>query len=303
MQVLAWNVQGAVPPNGSKDRIQKQIEFIETTASLPDVLMLNEVTTVQRELWRDSLRAIGYSQLVDTLDWADELRDSDIPPHHDYNHVNGNLTAVHEDFAEANLTQLRPSIRYGPWENADLKDWDTNVPEKILHAELETVDTVIDLWNIRAVPGSDHGEEKIKVLENVYNRILKGCEPPCILTGDFNAPAGERSDGTILPTRHDIEGPVARRWNKAELNILTGLDEVGMVDVFREQHGYGDLDMLDVSYPIQTDDPLDVSPESVEGRRVDHIIASRELGPQECFYDQDGFACSDHAPITATFRI
>jgi exodeoxyribonuclease-3 len=303
MRVLAWNVQGAWPSNGNKDRIHQQIEFIETTAALPEVLMLNEVTTAQRELWRDRLQDLGYSQLVDTLDWANELRDSDIPPFHDANHVNGNLTAVHDEFAGEDLTRLRPSIWSGPWADADLKDWDTNLPEKILHAQMDIDDTTIDLWNIRAVPGGTRGEEKVKILENVYNRILKGCEPPCILTGDFNAPAEERPDGTTVPTRHHMDGPVARRWDNAELSILTGLEEMGMVDVFREQHGYGDLDILDVSHPPNATEALDVPPEEVEGRRIDHIIASRELNPQDCLYEQEGFNCSDHAPIIATFRI
>lgn len=77
----------------------------------------------------------------------------------------------------------------------------------------------------------------------------------------------------------------------------------GMVDVFREQHGYGDLNILDVSHATQTGDPLAVSPKDIEGKRFDHTIASTELNPQECYYDQDGFACSDHAPMIATFAL
>lgn len=76
-----------------------------------------------------------------------------------------------------------------------------------------------------------------------------------------------------------------------------------MVDVFREQHGYGDLDILDVSHATQTSDPLAVSPKDIEGKRFDHTIASIELNPQDCYYDQDGFACSDHAPMIATFAL
>ena len=51
-RVLSWNVQGAVPPNGSIDRIQNQVTYLEDSVGLPDIVMLNEVTTIQRERWR-----------------------------------------------------------------------------------------------------------------------------------------------------------------------------------------------------------------------------------------------------------
>ncbi|MDG5778775.1 hypothetical protein QA599_20240, partial [Haloarculaceae archaeon H-GB1-1] len=126
-------------------------------------------------------------------------------------------------------------------------------------------------------------------------------QPPCLLTGDFNSPDKELADGTVIPWRYDEEGAVAEMWVTAELNILRGLEEMGMRDVFREQHGYGDLDMLDVSHATQTDDPLSVPPADVEGKRFDHMIASETLRPRACHYDQDGFACSDHAPLIAEF--
>ncbi len=213
------------------------------------------------------------------------------------------LTAVHDNFVGSDLTRLQPSIRYGPWEGEDLKNWDTNVPEKVLNAAVELDGTTLELWNVRAVPGSKHGEEKTKILENTYNRITKGSESPCLLTGDFNAPDRELADGTTIPWRHDKDGEIARRWRKAELNILTGLEEKGMIDVFREQHGYDELDILDVSHATRTDDPLAVAPEDIQGKRFDHMIASAELNLEGCYYDQDGFAYSDHAPMIATFGI
>jgi len=286
---------------GSKKRIRRQVEYIDANAECPDLIMLNEVTTVQREFWHELLHEIGYNEIVDTLDWALELRESEVPPHQDYGHVNGNLTAVHRDVGS--LTRKSPSIRYGPWENSDLKDWDTNVPEKILNAELELDGLTVDLWNIRTVPGSMHGEEKVKILENTYNRIRKGGDSPCILAGDLNAPQREDEDGTVVPWRYGQPGALAERWQEAELGILTGLEDIGMVDAFRELHGYGDLDILDVSHATRTDDPLSVPAAEVEGVRFDHLIASNELSPEACWYDQDGFACSDHAPLIADFRV
>lgn len=303
MRVLAWNVQGAVPPFGSKKRIRQQLEYVDEQAELPDILLLNEVTTVQRDRWREGLRALGYNEIADTLDWAAELRDSDVPPHQDYGHVNGNLTAVHEDAPAENLERLSPSIRYGPWENADLKDWDTNVPEKILNTTLELNGEGLDIWNIRAIPGSMHGEEKIKIFENVFNRIKKAEPSLRILAGDLNSPDEEIADGTVVPWRADQEGELPERWTAAELSLLEGLSAFGMVDVFRLLNGYGDLDVLDVSHPTRTDDPLSVPAQDVRGKRFDHLFASRELNPTECYYDQQGFACSDHAPIIAEFGL
>jgi exonuclease III len=303
MKLLSWNVQGAFPPYTPIDRIESQVQHIREAAECPDIIALNEVSRHRRDVWRDELVNIGYDQIVHTLDWAEELGESDIPPHQDYNHVNGNLTAIHEDATVGNLTRLQPSIRYGPWDGADLKDWDTNLPEKILHAKMDLGDQTLELWNIRAVPGSMHGEEKVKILENTFNRIMKGSQTPCILTGDFNSPDRELADGTTIPWRHNKEGDVAKRWIEAELDILRGLEEKGMVDVFRHCHGYGDLDVLDVSHATQTDDPLAVPPEEVKGKRFDHVIASNELNPVDCYYDQEGFGCSDHAPIIAEFGL
>lgn len=237
------------------------------------------------------------------LDWAMELRESDIPPHQDYRHVNGNLTAVHEDFAGSHLRRKPSSIRYGPWEDADLKDWDTNFPEKILNADFQLDGTTIELWNVRAVPGSMHFEEKIKILQNTYNRILKGSQFPCILAGDFNTPDRELADGTIIPWRYEDDGEIAERWVEAELSVLEGLTDMGMVDVFRYLNGFGDLDELDVSHPKPTDDPLAIRPEEVEGKRFDHMMASETLAPQHCYYEHDGFTCSDHAPLIAEFGL
>jgi exonuclease III len=145
------------------------------------------------------------------------------------------------------------------------------------------------------------GEEKIKILNNTYNRIVKGSSHPCILTGDFNSPNREEADGTVIPWRYGEDGPVADAWVDAELKVLRGLEDQGMVDVFRHLHGYGDLETLDVSHATETENPASVPLQDVNGKRFDHMIASEELNPAECRYVQAGFACSDHAPLVAEF--
>lgn len=295
MNVLSWNVQGAFPPQGSPERISDQVEYICEIADCPDLLMLNEVTTDRREMWHRKLRNVaGYEEIVDTLDWSRELSRIDVPPFQDFNGINGNLTAIHEDSELHSLVRRAPSIKDPPFGDSELKHWDTNFPEKILNAEVVLGDTTIDLWNIRTVPGSMFGEEKIKILENTYQRILANGANPRILAGDFNAPKNETDDGKVIPWREDGGDKLGERWRAAELNILTELDEVGMIDVFRTIHGYGELNVLDVSHPTSDSDPI-------VGKRFDHILASESLVPRNCFYDDRGFECSDHAPIIADF--
>lgn len=175
--MLSWNVQGAFPYYTPLERIENQIQYIQQKAECPDIIALNEVNRFRREMWLDELEELGYTGLVHTLDWAEELGESDIPPHQDFNHVNGNLTAVHDTFDGHTLARLHPSVREGPWEGTDLKDWDTNVPEKILHSTVKVADSTLDIWNIRAVPGSMQGEEKIKSLKNTFNR-RRWCRSP-----------------------------------------------------------------------------------------------------------------------------
>ena len=289
VRLLSWNVQGSVPPAGSKDRIRKQVSFIEEQLDQPDIVMLNEVTNVQRELWLDLLREEqGYTEIVDTLDWGQELRESDVPPHHEFIHTSGQITAVHEDADAGDLERRRPSIRSGPWENAEMKDWSTNFPEKILSSEVQIAEESVDLWNVRTVPGSMYGVEKIKILENVYARITKSDPERCILAGDLNIPKAERPDGTVVSWGEDKPASIRERWISAELDVMTGLSDVGLVDAFRHVHGYGDLDTEDTSH---------------ESRRIDHIFASESLNPERCWYDHDGYECSDHAPMLMEFSV
>lgn len=83
--------------------------------------------------------------------------------------MNGNLTAVHEKFESEGPERHQPSIREGAYDGADLKDWSTNFPEKILVTTVETPQSALELWNVRAVPRNGWGEEKVKILETATN--------------------------------------------------------------------------------------------------------------------------------------
>lgn len=84
-------------PYQSTEEIEGQIGYLETLEMQPDLLVPNEVNQYRRKYIREMLKdRVGYEGIGDTLSWANELRNSDIQPHHDIGHTNGNLTAVRD---------------------------------------------------------------------------------------------------------------------------------------------------------------------------------------------------------------
>jgi endonuclease/exonuclease/phosphatase family metal-dependent hydrolase len=285
MRVLTWNVKGAFP-HQAEDEIEAQIEYLAGLAHPPDLLLLNEVNQYRREFVRELIRdELGYGGIVDTLSWAHELRESDVQPHHDIGHTNGNLTAVRDpdDIEHAPLELFDEA-----YDDADRKHLSTHYPEKILVTTCTFDGREIEVWNVRAVPGGMKGEEKIKIFETVFDRIMNGPERLRILAGDFNAPDEELADGQAIVHIDDKDPQIQDRWRTAALQILKGLGHAGMVDVFRYQWGYGDIDTLD---------------ESFGNSRFDHIIASEDLNPVHCEYDAESLNYSDHAALIADFEI
>lgn len=281
IRVMSWNVNKSSNREG---RIDDQLAFLSNWDV--DVLHLQEVRYGTNNKWLDrwetGLSERGLGEIEHSCDWAAELSDSEVPPHSDIGHDNGHITAVNTEW---NLARHTPTIQ----EHIDETErgfFDTHFPEKILTTSLETPDEEIELWNIRAVPGNGWGEEKIKIFETVYERLSQAGYETRILTGDFNSPKAELPDGQAIPFGHDKQPGFRNRKVRAELNILKGLGHVGMRDVFREQHGYGDLEVEDTSW---------------QSKRFDHIFASDDLPATSCQYDHSGLACSDHAPIIAEF--
>lgn len=285
MRVLTWNVKGAFPYQ-SKDEIKAQIDYLTGLDELPDLLLLNEVNQYRREFTRELIREeLGYAGIVDTLSWAHELRNSDVQPHHDIGHTNGNLTAVRDPDAIEHAPLELFDVAY---DDEDFKHLSTHYPEKILVTTCRFDGVEIEVWNVRAVPGGMKGEEKIKIFETVFHRIMNGPEKLRILAGDLNAPDVELADGQAVTYIDDKDPGIRDRWRTAFLNILKGLGHVGMVDVFRYHWGYGDIDTLE---------------ESFGNSRFDHIIGSEELNPVDCIYDPDSFEHSDHAALIADFDV
>lgn len=281
MRVMSWNVDKSSNREG---RIDDQLAFIDSRDV--DVLLLQEVrhgTDMKwAEHWRDELAAMGLGEVEDTLDTAAELAAATDPPHDGIGHDNGHITALNSEWS---LTEPEEP----PHETLqDGRAETTHFPEKIHLSNADTPHGSFDLWNIRAVPASSWGVEKIKIFETVYDRLNDAGETERIVAGDLNAPKAELPDGQAIPFGYDKGPELSQRQVNAELRLLKGIGHLGLIDVFREQHGYGEIDAVDTSW---------------KSKRYDHLFAPQPLEAASCFYDQDGLECSDHAPLIAEFEL
>jgi len=118
--------------------------------------------------------------------------------------------------------------------------------ERVFSGEVLTPMGNIELHTTHIPPGSVHGWVKIEILEGIYKRLARRAEVPRILCGDFNAPQEERPDGLVLTRaqRFSARGEVqyrkyrGERWEQKERNILLGLVNFDLLDVYRNLHGY-----------------------------------------------------------------
>lgn len=274
MRVMSWNVDGTFPPAGSPETIEHRIQWLADLEQLPDVLLLQEVNPHQQDIWSGLLRDdLGYQSITDTLNQALALDNS-----------NGHITAVAGDW-ELSENKVQSDRYDAP---IAIKDRELTFPEKLLVTDLAHPNGDIEVWNIRAVPGGQHGVEKLKLLEAAFDWIEAADDRPRILAGDLNTPKAELDDGQAITFCDRRESDLRRRGMSAEQNLLKGLGHFGMVDVFRYEHGYGDLDVRDNSHGE---------------KRFDHIFASESLNPNDCQYLAHDPTCSDHNPVVADFTV
>src|SRR5207244_3997502 len=126
-----------------------------------------------------------------------------------------------------------------------------------------------------------------------------------LLCGDFNTPQEERPNGEVVTWGQDIRsdgravlwkswrGGTGKRWDRAERNILEGLRDFDLRDIYRALNGYR---AEDFSW-------CDAKRGRKKCRRYDHIFASLGLNSLECSYLHSfrGEGLSDHSPIQARF--
>ena len=252
--VLTWNVQG---------RVSTVAQQVEALASRPaDVVALQEVRVSSIDAWRSALERLGFPFVVTSLDL--------LPPDRRL----GVLVAGRE------RVEALPGPAGLPW------------PERVL-----TVRTALgELVNVHAPLSSKPEQAKVRTLEAVHAHLVAGPpDEPRILVGDLNTPQYESREGEVSSFARTRRGKLrpeyGERHDRAELLLITGLQEHGFVDAFRVLHGYGARDR---SW---------MYPNLKMGWRLDHIIV-RGLRVEACEYVHGWreSKLSDHSGLWATLE-
>ncbi|HMF98851.1 MAG TPA: endonuclease/exonuclease/phosphatase family protein [Vicinamibacterales bacterium] len=275
MKLISWNTNG-------RRSVEQQARVL--LARLPDIVCLQEVTPRSVSGWIAALEAGGLRHVRATTSSApSEMRDG---PHR-YCVLIGSRYPFRD---QANVSFPVPT-------------WD----EKVLSLLIDIPSGALAVHTVHVPNGSANGWAKAGVLEAVYAGVSRVCGGRhTVLCGDFNTPQCELPSGEVVTWAQDVSesgqvrlarrvlGGCAARWDAAERNILCGLQQTGLRDVFRSLHGY-DVDAC--SWVVRWKG-------EIRRRRFDHIFASAGLKTTTCEYltrwREDGL--SDHAAIEAVFK-
>lgn len=264
--MLSANVAGRT---GSQPLQQRAL-----LARRPDVLALQEVTLRTLPDWRAGLAAAGY-RLVDSFDLS---RD------------HGLLTGPRrygELIASRWPLKSRGELQDAPW------------PERVLRARVASPSGDLDVCNVHLPAGSVHGWTKVETFEAIFRAHALVSGTHRILCGDFSSPQLETAAGETVTWGQKIgaDGNIrlnparGERWDAAERNVLLGLQEWGLHDIYRHLQGLAP----EASW---------YTTQNKVGRRFDHIFATLSLNPRACAYVHDfrEQGLSDHSPIEAEFE-
>jgi len=278
MRLISWNVNSRVRS------LTKQSQALHKRG--PDVVALQEIVPTTLALWREQLAQSGLPYTVDSF----ALQKTSVEGMRRRRY--GEMLATRWP-----LTPLPPKAFPVPW------------PERVLSALLQSPWGTIEVHTTGIPPGAGDGWFKIEMFEGIYTRLA--CPSPIarILCGDLNTPQAESADGYVTTWGQDITPDGVRVWKNwrdtfgrvdtgdrfdaAERNILCGLAQFDLPDVFRTLNGYG---VIDCSWYWQPKGRC-------IGRRFDHVFASRRLCPVRCVYLHSlrEMGLSDHSPIEVDF--
>jgi len=100
----------------------------------------------------------------------------------------------------------------------------------------------VEITPTHVPPGSRNGTIKIEHLEGLRLGLAAGGSTPRLLCGHCNTPRRELPTGELITFGQTEAGRLNRargaRWDAAERDILLGLADLGMPDVFRALYGY-----------------------------------------------------------------
>jgi exonuclease III len=279
MRLISWNVNGRVTS------LDKQSQALHQRC--PDVVALQEILPTTVAPWREQLAQRGLPYSVDSF----VLQSSPL---------GGMRRRQYGEILASRwpLSPFPPAAFSVPW------------PERVLSALLESPWGPIEVHTTGIPPGVSNGWLKVEMLEGIYARLACPTPRTRILCGDLNTPQAESADGCITTwgqvitphervrvwtSKRDACGRVdtGDRWDAAERNVLTGLAQFDLPDVFRTLHGYS---VVEYSWYWK-------GKGRCIGRRFDHVFASRQLPAVRCEYlhalRETGL--SDHSAIEVDF--
>ncbi|BAI62286.1 conserved hypothetical protein [Methanocella paludicola SANAE] len=262
--------------SGGGDRIHDQVSAIRELS--PDIIAFQEVTALTLSKYIEELSKIGFTHFIDSFQFVKYSSRLKGPRRY------GELVASRWPIMEF------PGFLKVPWQ------------EKVLSCLIESPEGTIELHTAHVPNGSTNDWIKIRTLEGIYKGLACQSHNHRILCGDFNTPQKELPDGKIITwgQYEKANGDYAlckywgKRWDKGERNVLEGLAQFDLADVYRKLNGYVTRDFS--WYTKRRGKRI--------GRRFDHVFASSSLKVKECRYLHElrRKGLSDHSPIEVTFQ-
>jgi exonuclease III len=278
MKIISWNVA---------HRVRKQkLQLSALISRKPDVIGLQEVTNKTLPLLVEGLQEEGYLHTISSFDLHDN--NSELIGPRKY----GILIASRWPMTPINQSSLK--IKW---------------PERLVSVLIHFPKMKFE-FHVAHIPcGASHGWLKIETFEGIYKFLArKNNKYPRILCGDFNSPQAETLTGEVITwgqkIRKDGQVKLIKRkkggrgdvWDAGERNIILGLAEYDLHDMFRYLNGY---ESQEFSWLFRRKGKI------ISRRRFDHIFASKTLNLDTCCYIHSfrEKLLSDHSAIEVTFKI
>jgi hypothetical protein len=172
---------------------------------------------VHPELWRKELVTEGWSSFVFSFDVAPSSCSPTGPRRYGLVLASSLALVAHE-----------PERFPVPWH------------ERVLSATIHVTNGCVEITTTHVPPSSSNGWIKIDHLEDSV-WLAAASSNPKLLCGDFNTPRRELPTGEVITLGQTEDGRFNRalgeRWDAAEGDILLGLADLGVPDVFRALYG------------------------------------------------------------------
>jgi exonuclease III len=321
MRLISWNVDLF---RSGQMNVKKKVEAVCQHA--PDIVALQEVTDRSLPIFREELENYGLIYSVDSLalveiarvasmaDRLNDLRAQNPGDSFQFAYTIARLAEQSPPPGEARNLGCLIASRY-PLTPLNPFDFDIPWKQRVVSAIVSTPAGKVEVHNAHvpsAVGGRRNEIIKAETLAGIYRRLAVRSTGLRVLCGDLHTPEAELPDGTIVPFYRDVLpdrgaltatgcdeeylGRPRKWWYDAEMNVLSGLAEYDLSDVFRRLHGYRSREYSWCP---------DRGPEDVpKCKRYDHVFASTRLNPISCWYLHDlrGQGLSDHSAVLVDFE-